>query len=190
MENKIEDYLHLYLGCLGITSNGHKEGELTLTPDLLRHILLKQWHYPFKPILRPLSSQTREEQLEELSLSKSWGEQITGAEHCARITAHRLKKSFDLFGLIEAGLAIAIKPPEDDNALDELCNRSNADKELYADKTDDYFERKQNLEDHRTGIFDILRNPDNDDYDSKMQRNQEREEKRLKDWTNDKDEIE
>ena len=93
----IKDYLHLYLGCEAMLTfkNGNIE-KVTITT------LPVEKPERFKPILRPLSDMTAEEMLECSSL-KTMGTlfQIMG-----ETTKYLLSKHFDLFGLIEAGLAL------------------------------------------------------------------------------------
>jgi hypothetical protein len=110
---EIKDYLHLYLGAnckykrtMGISS--WKGGVLDTTMfksalDALRIV---------KPILRPLSDMTEEE-------FEIWDNGVTGKlrsgthdliEEEALKTHFLLSKHFDLFGLIDAGLAIDETP--------------------------------------------------------------------------------
>lgn len=125
MEKKIEDYLPHYMGCLivreGVTISS------VLTHAQLAYISeFKIWN-EIKPILRPLSDMTEEEKLEFQELchlekeslgciTVSWDvltEKIElGTAHLTNVfqwtigVKYLLSKHFDLFGLIEAGLAI------------------------------------------------------------------------------------
>ncbi len=93
----IKDYLHLYLGCdmLDISDNS----TYTLHPEML-YASIKDGD---KPILRPLSDMTEDES--EFVADAAWQGKPTIYMN-AEITAYLLSKHFDLFGLIEAGLAI------------------------------------------------------------------------------------
>ena len=102
MEKKIEDYLHLYIGreCKYQEHNEKSDwciGKITpaiITPNRIHSV---------KPILRPLSDMTEEEKNEYLLTGT---DSSTRFEHNARRTQYLLSKGFDLFGLIDAGLAI------------------------------------------------------------------------------------
>lgn len=132
---KIEDCLYLYLGCemLCVATDEDEETEYCKEGDvgiltLVNHgeisILANEdsesWNigieFPdgkwvadwyssrnFKPILRPLSDMTVEEAEFKTSAAKEGKPTILVN---AEITYFLLKQSFDLFGLIEAGLAI------------------------------------------------------------------------------------
>lgn len=148
MEQKIEDYLHLYLGC-DVTDGEHVMKLLsvgiygyTAANDEVKS---QGMFHRVKPILRPLSSMTEEEKT-TIGKMAGWYEggvifnehhfeikhdtfkemafdSLTRAnEHDAdrlgpkayfEMMPYLLSRSFDLFGLIEAGLAISsttIKP--------------------------------------------------------------------------------
>lgn len=117
---KLQDYLHLYIGC---------EGEFTppdgiayyrpekLTPDILGRVLYDG--YAFKPLLRPLSDMTEEEEEEWLSLREEARKAFQGKFADSDWATHRgfcegsgtlyllsRPRYFDLFGLIDAGLAL------------------------------------------------------------------------------------
>ena len=114
MEKKIEDYAHLYIGssCIWSRRKGDIKKECIITvSDLpwLRSMPV------FKPILRPLSDMT-EEEAEEINAE-------LGSNHLANnlkdksyyamnvhvqfdLTFRLLRMGFDLFGLIDSGLAI------------------------------------------------------------------------------------
>jgi hypothetical protein len=112
--NSLRNYLHLYLGC---------EGELT-APDGIPYLKtekLNTWllneisekRKSFKPILRPLSDLTEEEMdyvVENHGLvnrGQSPDIFVIGWRSFQPETfMYLLKQGFDLFGLIEAGLAI------------------------------------------------------------------------------------
>lgn len=127
MEKKIEDYAPLYIGC---------EVQLEWMGDIETHELFGViGHFAalsyqideddeesfdsvdysvnmrkakdFKLLLRPLSSMTEEEQGKMLSnhgvsLMQSHGDIIMNSE----TTRYLLSQSFDLFGLIDSGLAL------------------------------------------------------------------------------------
>lgn len=117
---QISDYLHLYLGCEVMTPAG--QGKLfqcsyelemagivygIMGPDF------EEWvkHEDIKPILRPLSDMTEEEGIDaekEWNNGRRLGESISQALNIANAfrIKHLLSKHFDLFGLIESGLAI------------------------------------------------------------------------------------
>lgn len=126
MEKNIKDYLHLYLGCEceidKRVASTKKTGTLTnidQTGVRLKgafndgHIA----HALVKPILRPLSDLTKEEVkiLDEMARTQKNGEQFIKREtkffsgirtRSAEALHYLLSKHFDLFGLIDAGLAI------------------------------------------------------------------------------------
>lgn len=138
MEKKIENYLHLYLGCeceikgqpnaiLGAV--GIKSGEQVI----VRWPKDDEWSYAdvteVKPILRPLSSMTEEEMKEFASIQREGitkikfekGKIWSFVDHEGFYKWHPhsldtptpeqfcylLSKHFDLFGLIDAGLALS-----------------------------------------------------------------------------------
>lgn len=133
MEKKIEDYLHLYLGC-EVESNITWSSELIpireANPEdliLIYDTLERQekypndydgdWHKYCKPILRPMSSLTDEESLEcgkgvldfyptKKANDENGGLWSSTLYHPSQIL-WLLSKHFDLFGLIESGLAIS-----------------------------------------------------------------------------------
>jgi hypothetical protein len=103
---EIKDYLHLYLGCEMLTVDGRIVTlNLTNLGFALKGIIGSELS---KPILRPLSDMTEEEKI-ELKLNMV---QATTLNHAPEImwTFEQMRillsKCFDLFGLIEAGLAI------------------------------------------------------------------------------------
>jgi hypothetical protein len=113
MEKNIKDYLPFYLGCEGQlttkrTYGSPKRTNQVLTAELLDRILKLPTVLAFKPILRLLSDMN----LEEFNYSKNYNyslleDDIFGAiEHWADLMPYLISKHFDLFGLIESGLAI------------------------------------------------------------------------------------
>lgn len=119
----IRDYLHFYLGCEGITSDGR---HFILTPGNFG-LAMNPVYGDFKPFLRLLSDMTEEEKkyllvncLNEphmyasgiFSISKSGYLGISQeggyVNFCANVTAfhYLLSKHFDLFSLIPDGLAV------------------------------------------------------------------------------------
>jgi hypothetical protein len=130
MEKNIRDYLHLYMGCKVETNiNGkyvHPYGCLSIDVidsdtyntiifnlKLSENDLEKGWvdntHLYVKPILRPLSSITEDEKNEASAFIEPTNQfrlYSSGYTHYAKCTHFLLSNGFDLFGLIEAGLAI------------------------------------------------------------------------------------
>jgi len=110
---ELKDYIHLYIGSKVSTIhpalfNG-KAHELTISINNLYEIIYK--YQDSKLILRRLSDMTDEEATEYFSVcSLGPGDYIGGGPQwipiSARSTHWLLSKSFDLFGLIDAGLAI------------------------------------------------------------------------------------
>lgn len=128
----ISDYLHLYLGC-DVKLNGNKVNR-SLTSYMLNEIENGHWQDDIKPILRPLSDMSEEEKIMLCCLNMPNGWQPghiyeTNDDDIAamrifdyqgdykslyipkkRISPNNflwlLSKHFDLFGLIEAGLAL------------------------------------------------------------------------------------
>ena len=114
---KISDYLHLYLGCecfnhlrlLGV------EGNAAYVSHPATGRMVKDINY-LKPILRPLSDMTEEEKniigFNAYGILKSRkGDLIVpptenGFVWAATQTLYLISQGFDLFGLIESGLAI------------------------------------------------------------------------------------
>jgi len=146
---KIEDYLHLYLGCKFVT--GNSQGEVNSRKITVIYGMLSDKIYNnFWLVLRPLSDMTEEERADiwdivfkkifvprysgrTVFIVKSKKKEISrwvmnsGVERLGiefngdvwadsdlhkwdfnphEVTKYLLSKSFDLFGLIEAGLAI------------------------------------------------------------------------------------
>lgn len=134
MENKITDYLHLYIGC-EILMNGGNTYKLAGVEKAkgfwVYYDNSERTHWmptlDLKLILRPLSDMT-EEEVNECWNRLDWSENITtpanrrrllndefldsdegreaGWFSFCKILPYLLSKSFDLFGLIESGLAI------------------------------------------------------------------------------------
>lgn len=136
MKKELKDYLHLYLGCEVRTIDyyGKEWKQQLLTPQLYSE-LFHTGHFSYqvefiKPILRPLSDMTEEEKVkvylweyannESGELVKNDSDRdffVVKNEHgmrcyvnlhhfSAETTRKLLKAGFDLFGLIESGLAI------------------------------------------------------------------------------------
>lgn len=106
----IKDYLHLYLGCEVVTLEENYN-----FPDLKldcvsglhcklgsesRNLYWKVWPNQFKLLLRPLSDISDEERVEYKKTKKYY------SQDCPESFRYLLSKGFDLFGLIEAGLAV------------------------------------------------------------------------------------
>lgn len=125
-EKKIEDYIHLYLGCEVETptrrykpegGKSYKAVGKIMDIDLVIkqvgiHFPEEDIHdlknYPFdqvKPLLSPLSSITEEERFELRSLVPA-AEDLLWLKNVGETTRWLLSKHFDLFGLIESGLAL------------------------------------------------------------------------------------
>jgi hypothetical protein len=107
---EIKDYLHLYLGCkivfnddmVWILSGVHRFYAIL---DGGAFGVIKVTDYStIKPILRPLSNMTEDEIMEWRLINA--GSQMPTIQQSAEEVKHLLSKHFDLFGLIEAGLAI------------------------------------------------------------------------------------
>lgn len=125
-EKKIEDYLHLLIGCnvkltggaifklVGIKPMQAKPIERGIqTFAVLQHedSIIDILAYHCAPILRPLSSMTEEDQRNLSRIDRAFAERYSNdQERAFLIEAQKiqylLSKHFDLFGLIEAGLAI------------------------------------------------------------------------------------
>lgn len=113
----IKDYLHLYIGCEVDTNvQGqyiHPYGcikieELTVENlfIILERMRFNEEYY-CKPILLPLSDMTEEESREHDQIEMVKVKTLDGTiVHDANAVAWLLSKHFDLFGLIDAGLAI------------------------------------------------------------------------------------
>lgn len=100
----IKDYLHLYMGCQVM----YDDDQGKLTYYLMYNILAtNEWHL-VKPILRPLSDMT-EEEMKIVTVSGLMSDLkyiINRNKWTPERFLYLLSKGFDLFGLIEEGLAI------------------------------------------------------------------------------------
>jgi len=109
----IKDYLHLYLGCeIELEYKGKKIIErldsINLRTGRIDTKTFVDFDFDVKPILRPLSDMTEEERRQWLDFrlnSRIEPERSFQLSEAMR-TKFLLSKYFDLFGLIEAGLAI------------------------------------------------------------------------------------
>lgn len=115
---KIEDYLHLYIGCNAETSHGIRkligvEDDIAYTTGGMGFYFISEG---IKPILRRLSDMTPEEAAECWKLTDT-DREIEGWQvvdyfrreenfYEPKTFLYLLAKHFDLFGLIDAGLAI------------------------------------------------------------------------------------
>lgn len=136
---KIEDYLHLYLGCVAIIEKSdyfmvhnwsyHNGDKIVIGGRLIEHLgNINMGHISIKPILRPLSDMSEEEMKEcgcltydfsdEEDLMK-WEWQDFKTLLSVEQFLWLLSKHFDLFGLIEAGLAIDKTKTKDDLQNDQ-----------------------------------------------------------------------
>jgi hypothetical protein len=102
---KIEDYLHLYIGCEYSTANSFGEVNATTLPMILKYL---PDYKDFKLHLRRLSSMTEEESKEAHGLYYTDKIELLASMDVAHFELCRylLSKGFDLFGLCDAGLAI------------------------------------------------------------------------------------
>lgn len=122
MKKDIRDYLHLYTG-EGCEIELKEESDIPYEDGLYKiDGFLIDWTQELKsikPILRPLSDMTEEEELCLCNLAetfdcKSMVKTLSENDGVYKISANKmipimiylLKQGFDLFGLIEAGLAI------------------------------------------------------------------------------------
>lgn len=125
MNKKREDYLHLYLGCeCAVSESEYYEAgtgklvridiEDSQSVVISANTLHDRTMYcveadvsDIKPLLRTLSSMTEEEKIELFALRENEAQLfpaiITGLSECFRWL---LSRHFDLFNLIDAGLAI------------------------------------------------------------------------------------
>ncbi len=110
-EIKTEDVLHLYLGCdLQYKAQTVKNaGVKNHTPWSKQTSVcignVWTYHYEVKPILRPLSDITLEEQV---AIEKIRDDNFTSPalQTYAEVTAFCLKAGLDVFGHIKSGLAV------------------------------------------------------------------------------------
>lgn len=129
-KKKIEDYLHLYLGCeveciqdMPDYYGWTKGMRATLDRDIFWDMgetvyyngsIVGKWCKFFKPLLRPLSDMTHDELQECGNMVYDFSDEPELNNHKWQdfdfITAEQfqwlLKRHFDLFGLIDAGLAL------------------------------------------------------------------------------------
>lgn len=108
---EIKDYLHLYLGsAIADSSDNNFIVCHSLDASFLDYILSSKRSKDFKPILRPLSDATPEE-VKEIEDSRVFVRatpvhQVGNMQWTPETFRLALSKHFDLFGLIESGLAI------------------------------------------------------------------------------------
>lgn len=122
---QISDYLHLYLPCPVELDNGGSKIYSRIAvacgnmDDRFRYVTLREGNGKnsfihtvlfsenrVKPILRPLSDMTEEEINIRMMLANKWSPFNNDIMCSAEQVNYLLKSGFDLFGLIEAGLAI------------------------------------------------------------------------------------
>ena len=113
MEKSFKDYAHLYLGCEVTIPNRYnfggiitdlKIGIITGIKDEFVNISYIPGFHPivnFKPIMRSLGSITSEE-IENIN----WSPSPNGKRYDPSSVVYLLSKGFDLFGLIDAGIAL------------------------------------------------------------------------------------
>lgn len=114
MTKKIEDYLHLYLGCeCEVEYWGGEKCRKSITPELMYnfksngHGNLQIRH--IKPFLRPLNNLTQGEIRNAVNPMVYGLKTLDSPEvlrQAGEITNYLLSKHFDLFNLIESNLAI------------------------------------------------------------------------------------
>ena len=101
IKKDIKNYLHLYLGCEVMVNDLYEPNPVIMEAINDQSIFIDSGcDYPFedvKPILRLLPDMTEDEEKEYAA----WN---TTSTH--ESTRYLLSKGFDIFGLIEAGLAI------------------------------------------------------------------------------------
>jgi len=120
MTKDIKDYLHLYVGCdVEYCKETYFLGAIHVFPQKdTDEYMVNIWasglcdtvpYTEIKPILRPLSDMTGDEQVEYIKLTKL----VTDGVHTVQIRIDtpesflwKIYHRFDLFGLIESGLAI------------------------------------------------------------------------------------
>jgi hypothetical protein len=114
MEKNIKDYLPFYIGAMAEISNlsqrmivyGFEDGIIKINGYLI-DALDKEDSFTIKPILRPLSSMTEVE--DQIEFRKHNRGHFIDQHWFPEGFQWLLSKHFDLFGLIEAGLAIEKK---------------------------------------------------------------------------------
>lgn len=113
MKKELKDYLHLYLGCEALVEGYTNSKSPFNYRGIINYQLLLEsgQHYSsvkeIRPILRPLSDMTEKEimekeRLKDCEYESAWSPLMARAESFKYL----LSKHFDLFGLIESGLAI------------------------------------------------------------------------------------
>lgn len=119
---EIKDYLHFYIGC-EVTIEGHKNAILGAVgvghgkQVIIRWPLEDEWSYAdigeIRPILRRLSDMTEEEEAEMVKtqddVKLDGYPQITLMVDSGHTFRWLLSKGFDIFNLIDSGLAIDAK---------------------------------------------------------------------------------
>lgn len=109
----IRDYLHLYLGCdCLICYNGDQRGlVMQLTGELIDNPDKDITHY--EPRLRRLSDMTEEEAAiaDEILNTFEGSNPIEAFQGMANMTLYLLRNKFDVYDLIDSGLAIETKTP-------------------------------------------------------------------------------
>lgn len=124
MEKKIEDYLHLYLGCeaertwyySSEPNTVHSKRTVIVDGGLIENPIGTSspnidLEFDLKPILHPLSDMTEEEGKEYVALGfggmiDQRGGKLIYQTFTPPCFLWLLSKHFDLFGLIDSGLAI------------------------------------------------------------------------------------
>lgn len=113
MKTEWKDVAHLYLGCDGhyYYLNGNFSKEILIQIDTDGRCLSnnrKMVLSDFKPILRPLSDMTEEEEGEYWKIRGTGWTSETESQMIREATGTKylLSKGFDLFGLIESSQAI------------------------------------------------------------------------------------
>jgi hypothetical protein len=96
----ITDYLHMYLPVMVKWSF---TGVAKM--DIYEYAIAVDRGHLYKPFLRPLSHMTSEENREMMQIELDM-EHRHSLEIYAALTKYLLSKKFDVFGLIDAGLAI------------------------------------------------------------------------------------
>lgn len=109
---ELKDYLHFYIGTEIECTDKDCSSDMqyygmkrTISALLLDKYLNGKW----KPVLRPLTDMSNDESIElGYSRPKDWliDHKDFGELHSAKTFVYLLKQGFDLFGLIDAGLAI------------------------------------------------------------------------------------
>lgn len=107
---ELKDYLHYYLGCQMIYSSHHQPQNepYILTFENIREAV----EFDDRPLLRRLEDMTEEEKREHHSLMFEGTDgvhQVVVMMETPDSFHYLLRQHFDLFGLIDAGLAIDAK---------------------------------------------------------------------------------